>query len=71
MEIECATLSTAGLVLFVLLDAQFQPGIDFTIANAREVDPPIRFVITHTLPPDTLHWLECIPDAAIACTCGA
>ena len=70
MEVECTTTSAAGLVVYVLLDADLQPGIDFTIANIRELDPPITFVITSDLPADTLRWLECIPDATIARACG-
>ncbi|HJZ45657.1 MAG TPA: hypothetical protein VKE41_00780 [Roseiflexaceae bacterium] len=70
MEIECATVSAAGLVVFVLLDAHLQPGIDFTIVNARELDLPITLLITHTLPDDTMRWLQSIPDATIACAYG-
>ena len=71
MQIECTTTSAAAQVLFVLSDAQLQPGKAFHMAGPCPPDPPIRFTLHVNLPANVVRRLEGIPDTIITGERGA
>ena len=66
MKIECTTRSAAMQVLFVLMEYQLRPGLDFRIAGRALPDPPAHFTLPRDLAPHIVRQLQDVPDISIA-----
>jgi len=71
MQIACTTLSAAGEVVTLLMDAHLWPGLDYKIVTTNELDPPVTFVITSDVPAETARQMQDIEDITIANERGA
>ena len=65
MQIECVTTSAASQVVFILMAARLQPGVEFHVDGPYIPDPPVQFRLSAPPSSDIVRQLQGIADISI------